>query len=253
MLYRSQPRDSPPRMRSGPLPVDLDPCERRLTSARAERTTPPQEARPGTTTHLRACGADTAAVAWGTVLADSPPRMRSGLLGAHTSVSVDRLTSAHAERTSPPRVVAPFGPTHLRACGADGFEPYAAPSSRDSPPRMRSGRRAASRGARAARLTSAHAERTAAGCARPSARPTHLRACGADLDTLLFLWLAHDSPPRMRSGPFVDPSGAVWPRLTSAHAERTPEPAPARPAAPTHLRACGADPSRPATLDLLCN
>ncbi len=251
------PRDSPPRVRSGPSgPAALGLLCNYLTtphtwfnlpdkpqpslsdiSCRSSFSRAPRS-RAGSPP---AYGADHCALRTADADCGSPPRVRSRPPGSRTWRARRRLTSARAEQTAAATVRATPGTAHLRACGADFGTTGAGKSRCDSPPRMRSGRRVRPQQPGRVGLTSAHAERTSAWAKRVISSPTHLHACGADRRSRSCTGSGTDSPPRMRSGHRDAARGTVRAGLTSAHAERTSRASAPPPAEPTHLRACGAD------------
>ena len=91
---------SPPLARRGEPGHRQRPGRGRLTSARAERTTPSTTRARATSAHLRSRGEDLRAVALRAGLGGSPPLARRGRDQDGTHVVVGRLTSARAERTA---------------------------------------------------------------------------------------------------------------------------------------------------------
>ena len=106
------------------------------------------------------CGADIQAISLGVTVRGSPPRVRSRLEVGSVEVGADGITSACAEQTSGLRSVWTSGRDHLRVCGADWAFSGFPPTTRGSPPRVRSRRGGDSGSATFKGITSACAEQT---------------------------------------------------------------------------------------------
>ena len=90
-------------------------------------------------------------------------------------------------------------------------------------------------------IISACAEQTRRNTALPSRAWDHLRVCGADLDILWFETVAAGSSPRVRSRPRPPTDPPDLPGIISACAEQTRRIWATRCRARDHLRVCGAD------------
>ncbi len=137
---------------------------------------------------------------------------------------------------------------HLRSGGEDAQHALGTPAQRGTPPRGRRGPQVGGGGGAVRRITSAWAERTSVRNRSPWYRTDHLRVGGEDQQSCFLRAGVGGSPPRGRRGPVGIGHAAHDLRITSAWAERTPEPSARAPPRPDHLRVGGEDchgPSRP--------
>ncbi len=150
----------------------------RLTSARAESTSPLVRAWGSPPTHLRSRGEHPSSCAAGAARGDSPPLARRAQGCEPSAGRRLRLTSARAESTGFPLVSSQTSSTHLRSRGEHLFVPPLLVGGLDSPPLARRALATESEKAALGRLTSARAENTTS--APTSWRPpaAHLRSRG---------------------------------------------------------------------------
>ncbi len=157
----------PPLARRGPRPQVTARVPERGTSARAERTsswTPPPA---GTAGYLRSRGEDCTQTDRRGRPCGVPPLARRGHLRPHLALPGLRGTSARAERTNEPLVVAGTRAGYLRSRGEDTATCQVVMGWSGVPPLARRGRPDHHHARRLERGTSARAERTS----RPSPWP----------------------------------------------------------------------------------
>ena len=211
-------------MRSRRVLARVETCVDGITSACAEQTwNPPCRAWPGGD-HLRVCGADLCLVSLKTLVAGSPPRVRSRRVTSYDRPGVCGITSACAEQTVMTALPQLKSGDHLRVCGADRTAGIHRTWLWGSPPRVR---KQTSRRAAEARCTG-----------------DHLRVCGADPQAGPRTIPIQGSPPRVRSRRACRCARRAHGRITSACAEQTGSFGSRPMSIRDHLRVCGADPTR---------
>ncbi|RLV64302.1 hypothetical protein STAN_7122 [Streptomyces sp. CBMAI 2042] len=151
---------------------------RRLTSARAESTSPARTGPAPPPAHLRSRGEHSRTDKGAMVPGGSPPLARRALpLLAHV-FQVLRLTSARAESTGGRRSRSAPAAAHLRSRGEHSADDSSNFELSGSPPLARRARTGRVKGDLRPRLTSARAESTAAAHADRPVEPAHLRSRG---------------------------------------------------------------------------
>ena len=124
-------------MRGKPASSPSQPVEHRITPAHAGKTYCVILLPPCVWDHPRACGENALSATCSSTRRGSPPRMR-GKHPTDTPFSVpDRITPAHAGKTSPNHEFVKFCRDHPRACGENVTRSLVLARSRGSPPRMR--------------------------------------------------------------------------------------------------------------------
>ena len=191
--------------------------------------------------HLRVCGADEVLKHFHRYPKGSPPRVRSRLMTKLALHSLDGITSACAEQTSPRQGCPCRSRDHLRVCGADEMSEDEAGARVGSPPRVRSRLGQAYTFVTEFGITSACAEQTRLSRRTRSSTRDHLRVCGADRLITPDTKVLAGSPPRVRSRPERSPAPVGRCGITSACAEQTRPATRAGFSARDHLRVCGAD------------
>ena len=110
---------SPPRMRER-LPRNHWACPGRgITPAHAGKTFHKRKSRPGRKDHPRTCGKDVFFTSVADGVGGSPPRMRERPGGCFSHTLKDRITPAHAGKTSLGFFAFLHTRDHPRACGKD--------------------------------------------------------------------------------------------------------------------------------------
>ena len=154
-------KGSPPLARRGLLVIRGRVRARRLTSARAERTTGTPKTSPWSAAHLRSRGEDRKMDDKTILKAGSPPLARRGHEVVLRQQFSRRLTSARAERTPSDLMRSRSQKAHLRSRGEDKELNQRHRPRGGSPPLARRGRQLNGSRPGDPRLTSARAERTA--------------------------------------------------------------------------------------------
>ena len=156
------------------------PCTRRSrnTSAHAEKTAHRRTRRNAWRKHLRSRGENIAAIGTTATSAETPPLTRRKRADIHAKRERGRNTSAHAEKTSPPKRLFPVRGKHLRSRGENVQQSTHFRQAKETPPLTRRKPLAAAKTAGAGRNTSAHAEKTLQGEIWRQSRWKHLRSRG---------------------------------------------------------------------------
>ena len=210
---------SPPRMRGKLNHNLLSARVRRITPAHAGKTSPAGCSSPLSTDHPRACGENCLICLVVNCCSGSPPRMRGKLKEERQQDALNRITPAHAGKTSIFELRIRYNTDHPRACGENRTKTFVRGLHLGSPPRMRGKLACLGLIGDAARITPAHAGKT---------RPTTRFVCGST-----------GSPPRMRGKPGCGFRLRVTERITPAHAGKTRWPFSGYLKSPDHPRACG--------------
>ncbi len=194
----------------------------RLTSARAESTSPGTASRPPSSAHLRSRGEHQSGNGKQAAEFGSPPLARRARINALPNQSYGRLTSARAESTFGVGACVVSGAAHLRSRGEHEVCVTALEAVAGSPPLAR---RALARGGledAGGRLTSARAESTASVYFSSASAAAHLRSRGEHAVDGAARMPSVGSPPLARRAPAARRPQPVAGRLTSARAESTP-------------------------------
>ncbi len=237
---RDRARDgSPPLARRAPPQMARPRPHRRLTSARAESTTPEPPGVAAGPAHLRSRGEHQSGCTSQARQVGSPPLARRARRPGRGRVRVPRLTSARAESTRRQPWPARGPAAHLRSRGehtnlkgSPAFENGSPPLARRAPvvqPGEAVGRR----------LTSARAESTRWWSGVPSVNAAHLRSRGEHSYDVAAGSMPYGSPPLARRAHRRIHRRTEGHRLTSARAESTPAWCWAALRAAAHLRSRG--------------
>ncbi len=235
------PAGSPPLAWRRPIRLRLPARRRRLTSARARRTSAPCRGGTRWSAHLRSRGEDRRRTWRPSRTAGSPPLARRGHQGDRPGRPGTRLLSARVERTRW-HIGAMRGPTaHQRSRGEDTVVEGTGKDDDGSPPLARRGPKPVLTHRRGGRLTSARAERTPGPRWCPTRTTAHLRSRGEDPAREVPHAPTAGSSPLARRGHSRASRRrtAYW--LTSARAERTPQPNGSPAPGAAHLRSRGED------------
>ena len=233
------PGGSPPRMRGKHLLPGKQGRLRRITPAHAGKTRLSPFRLRMSSNHPRACGENSPTVPTSVLVTGSPPRMRGKPHRVKAVVKRQRITPAHAGKTTAQRFRRCVETDHPRACGENSSCSGIGLLLIGSPPRMRGKPRKDRHLVLVARITPAHAGKTDSGNYRQSSGADHPRACGENSSALLALSSALGSPPRMR-GKLPGSRGTVRKgRITPAHAGKTSLVSGLRSVSTDHPRACG--------------
>ena len=236
-----------PRVRSGPIGIQLDGRVEGIISACAERTTCLPADTACLRDYLRVCGADSVSPAITRLPHGLSPRVRSGPAHQPPLQAPGRIISACAERTSGAGSIGAYGWDYLRVCGAD--DPFDAVMLLQGglSPRVRSGLVVLLGKLRVGGIISACAERTHLRMKSDCAARDYLRVCGADFWAAATAASISGLSPRVRSGQADQRARQRTRGIISACAERTEM----SPSCMNHfgdyLRVCGADISLPPT------
>ena len=153
-----------------------------------------------------------------------------------------RITPAHAGKTSRSFARRHAGADHPRACGENIAEPVLINSVFGSPPRMRGKRSGAASAGRAARITPAHAGKTAVSRRGGLRAADHPRACGENRISLRSTSSCDGSPPRVRGKHRGARQKRGRTRITPAYAGKTREHTHSLSGYQDHPRVCGENP-----------
>ena len=191
-------RESPPRMR-GKQHLRCDSLGRQgITPAHAGKTVKNHVAIVILKDHPRACRENVILCLNFSVNSGSPPRMRGKLARRNLNAFNRRITPAHAGKTPPGGLFDKRSADHPRACGENCTVQDIVTTAGGSPPRMRGKRSGAASAGRAARITPAHAGKTAVSRRGGLRAADHPRACRENVILCLNFSVNSGSPPRMR-------------------------------------------------------
>ena len=171
---------------------------RRITPAHAGKTTTAGTQSNGSQDHPRACGENCEKSNRQEIQKGSPPRMRGKRFKLDISVSDARITPAHAGKTACHRLLTTAAQDHPRACGENGRKTIRSGAPSGSPPRMRGKQSSPIFGRGRARITPAHAGKTAQKTGESGRVEDHPRACGENTCGVFGRFRREGSPPRMR-------------------------------------------------------
>ena len=173
----------------------------RITPAHAGKTQRMQRGSQSMEDHPRACGENKLMLYGGFMMTGSPPRMRGKPPLRCASPRRERITPAHAGKTSTACTSRQKQRDHPRACGENSLGRQGRVGGGGSPPRMRGKPGIDLFGVEDFGITPAHAGKTDAGARRDGFREDHPRACGENPLAVTTLSLRPGSPPRMRGKP----------------------------------------------------
>ena len=155
---------------------------------------------------------------------------------------VQRITPAHAGKTTVAVQQVRHHTDHPRACGENSAYGKVHFLRFGSPPRMRGKPFPLPVPSFASRITPAHAGKTFSLPGSRALPPDHPRACGENHFSSSSTSKNAGSPPRMRGKPATTLSQPRYPRITPAHAGKTRDIIQVRYERPDHPRACGENP-----------
>ena len=165
--------------------------------------------------------------------------MRGKLARRNLNAFNRRITPAHAGKTPPGGLFDKRSADHPRACGENIAEPVLINSVFGSPPRMRGKRSGAASAGRAARITPAHAGKTAVSRRGGLRAADHPRACGENRISLRSTSSCDGSPPRVRGKHRGARQKRGRTRITPACAGKTREHTHSLSGYQDHPRVCG--------------
>ena len=128
---------SPPRMRGKLNPRKYFTRKARITPAHAGKTSAGHKPRASIKDHPRACGENLCVPVTSQFSFGSPPRMRGKLIAAAERAAQERITPAHAGKTSLLSSLCVSMADHPRACGENFVTVSGTACPNGSPPRMR--------------------------------------------------------------------------------------------------------------------
>ena len=150
-----------------------------------------------------------------------------------------RITPAHAGKTQAPASISALPSDHPRACGENNKSLCASMNQGGSPPRMRGKLASAISASGAPRITPAHAGKTNDSIYKYEHFTDHPRACGENSLIASRTISGPGSPPRMRGKRAYLKEQGIAPRITPAHAGKTPARESWTATSSDHPRACG--------------
>ena len=165
--------------------------------------------------------------------------MRGKLFYSYSHLDRQRITPAHAGKTSSSFDSCSLKTDHPRACGENVDSVFLLKQPLGSPPRMRGKPVSVRHLTKQSRITPAHAGKTVILCLNFSVNSDHPRACGENISASHPEPRADGSPPRMRGKPGQRNPRQDGGRITPAHAGKTREPRRTATSAADHPRACG--------------
>ena len=151
----------------------------------------------------------------------------------------NRITPAHAGKTTCSPVASKIFTDHPRACGENGRTMSPSMRWRGSPPRMRGKRGLLPSSNSQFRITPAHAGKTWRPPSPKMRRPDHPRACGENSCRPCVTNAFDGSPPRMRGKRDAGAGPQRAGRITPAHAGKTVLRTASCSRRADHPRACG--------------
>ena len=161
------------RPRFYPLPSPL-----RITPACAGKTSRISRHSTKRPDHPRVCGENPKSHGRNGKYGGSPPRMRGKLIRGIIGNLPERITPAHAGKTSAARQARQTSADHPRACGENPPKSIQIENEFESPPRMRGKRADRTDISAGHRITPAHAGKTSPRQSGGKAPADHPRACG---------------------------------------------------------------------------
>ena len=147
--------------------------------------------------------------------------MRGKLFYSYSHLDRQRITPAHAGKTSSSFDSCSLKTDHPRACGENVDSVFLLKQPLGSPPRMRGKPVSVRHLTKQSRITPAHAGKTVILCLNFSVNSDHPRACGENFARALGVQDDYGSPPRMRGKPHPSLPRGSSPRITPAHAGKT--------------------------------
>ena len=154
--------------------------------------------------------------------------MRGKQTALHEITHADRITPAHAGKTSNDIAINQHFSDHPRACGENIRFSVASFNGCGSPPRMRGKPEKLAGTTISCRITPAHAGKTKPAASGVAGVSDHPRACGENAHTKGVHMKNLGSPPRMRGKLRLYGSRPAPRRITPAHAGKTRQPRRAR-------------------------
>ena len=220
-IVRCVNKDRSPRVRGKPLLVVLNRVDRRITPARAGKTSPARWRARWRRDHPRACGENLAVMVLAVRSVGSPPRVRGKREEGIATFVGKRITPARAGKTRQHRGSADRRPDHPRACGENVQRLHDQEVEKGSPPRVRGKPRPRRARRCTLSITPARAGKTGISVS-PRCQPwDHPRACGENLAIRKPDGEPCGSPPRVRGKRLPRTAGAMNGRITPARAGKT--------------------------------
>ena len=214
-------RGSPPRMRGKGVGTPGGHRRTRITPAHAGKSGTSGGYGSGHQDHPRACGEKGLNGGPVKTVSGSPPRMRGKVPIFADPIEWDRITPAHAGKSSQPTIFSRCQRDHPRACGEKAPPSQIGHTNAGSPPRMRGKVNDKKIIQIFNRITPAHAGKRAESPARGESTRDHPRACGEKTKSAPAAPKRRGSPPRMRGKVRVVPRRRERHRITPAYAGKS--------------------------------
>ena len=173
-------------------------CLDRITPAHAGKTVVAVDVGSAVGDHPRACGENPVYFYEINIVAGSPPRMRGKHGRGEHRARQERITPAHAGKTSMSKNFQELSEDHPRACGENSGISFPPHRGRGSPPRMRGKLSCSPSAFWFVGITPAHAGKTRKVEASALSNRDHPRACGENWASGIVSFNGPGSPPRMR-------------------------------------------------------
>ena len=214
-------RGSPPRVRGKRSFRQWRRSSRRITPARAGKTTAAPFQTRAASDHPRACGENGSGNGIQWVTCGSPPRVRGKLDEHPDGLLLSRITPARAGKTCTGPANTRRNRDHPRACGENDSFAAATSSDSGSPPRVRGKPLSHTLMFFCLRITPARAGKTLRTMSFPAAAKDHPRACGENVTSARWPMRTAGSPPRVRGKPSLNFAFCPRFRITPARAGKT--------------------------------
>ena len=239
MLWSTRASGSPPRMRGKHFMNAYQAGQKRITPAHAGKTDVRARHKRRKTDHPRACGENAGRQAAAQQGLGSPPRMRGKPAEKAAAERWERITPAHAGKTTLCCNKSQPESDHPRACGENLAFYRLHWRAFGSPPRMRGKHQQGGGESPLPRITPAHAGKTSIKFTVSHPASDHPRACGENVCRVIDGLIAIGSPPRMRGKPLLILDFQLMQRITPAHAGKTLAARVPNLRVSDHPRACG--------------
>ena len=232
---------SPPLVRERQIKMFFDARYRRITPARAGKTSPPKNCIRTVWDHPRSCGKDYILSHLKRVVGGSPPLVRERLFAQWYILDWRRITPARAGKTLSKLTPDRQKEDHPRSCGKDHFNQDAVIGFAGSPPLVRERRHINPVIYFQAGITPARAGKTCKWFKRIQERWDHPRSCGKDGKTDVDNYVKSGSPPLVRERLMINVYSSFIHRITPARAGKTHDLSSSVPNREDHPRSCGKD------------
>ena len=213
---------SPPLVRERPF---IPPCtsfNRRITPARAGKTTSAENARMAGRDHPRSCGKDIVTMLMNCFCLGSPPLVRERRCFRPCSLQSSGITPARAGKTFSGLLHRRDVGDHPRSCGKDRHMPEFRFQAVGSPPLVRERPSDGAGEVIPFGITPARAGKTWCLSRMAQRCEDHPRSCGKDVDSARDIWRNLGSPPLVRERLILDCDNQHNVGITPARAGKTP-------------------------------